>query len=110
VRLLFDENLSPRLVRLLADVYPDSVHVHELGLGTANDTTIWRIAAERGYTIVSKDADFHQRSFVLGAPPKVIWLRLGNSSVMDTAALLRKRLIDVQRFHEDLDASFLALS
>ena len=25
-------------------------------------------------TIVSKDADFHQRSFLFGHPPKVIWV------------------------------------
>jgi predicted nuclease of predicted toxin-antitoxin system len=110
VKLLFDENLSPRLTRLLADIYPDAVHVHELGLGEATDTRIWEYAAERGYTIVSKDADFHQRSFVLGAPPKVIWLRLGNSSVTMTADLLRARYIEAQRFHEDVEASYLALS
>jgi predicted nuclease of predicted toxin-antitoxin system len=110
VRLLFDENLSPRLTQVLADVYPDAAHVHDLGLGEASDTLIWEFAAEQGYTIVSKDADFHQRSFVRGAPPKVIWLRLGNSSVATTADLLRSRYIEVQRFHEDTEASFLALS
>lgn len=110
MKLLLDENLSPRLTGLLADVYPHSVHVHEVGLGAASDTRVWEYAAAQGYTIVSKDADFHQRSFVLGAPPKVIWLRLGNSSVATTADLLRSRHVEVQRFHEDADASFLALS
>lgn len=110
MRLLFDENLSPRLVRRLADIFPDSAHVHELGLGEASDTALWHYAAEHGYTIVSKDADFHQRSFVLGAPPKVIWLRQGNSSVTATAELLRERFIAVQRFHEDAEAAFLALA
>lgn len=110
MRLLFDQNLSPRLVRLLRDVYPEAVHVHELGMDAASDTEIWSHAAEQGLTIVSKDADFHQRSLVHGQPPKVVWLRLGNNSVAETAALLRHRYIAVRHFHEDGDAAFLVLS
>lgn len=59
MRLLFDQNLSFKLVRLLADVYPDSVHVRDLQLVEADDLTIWRYAAERELAIVSKDSDFH---------------------------------------------------
>jgi predicted nuclease of predicted toxin-antitoxin system len=110
LRLLFDHNLSPRLVRLLSDVYPECSHVHDLGLDRSSDTEVWNHAAERGYTIVSKDADFHQRSLLLGAPPKVIWIRQGNCSVADTAALLRERFIAVERFHAKKEAAFLALS
>ena len=32
MKLLFDENLSYKLVRLLADLFPDSVHVRDVGL------------------------------------------------------------------------------
>jgi predicted nuclease of predicted toxin-antitoxin system len=110
VKLLFDQNLSPRLVRLLADIYGESTHLHSLGMGTASDTEVWQYAAEHGYTIVSKDADFHQRSLLYGAPPKVIWLRSGNCSVAESAALLREQYIPIHRFLEDADAAFLALS
>ena len=110
MKFLFDQNLSPRLVRELADIYPDCSHVHDLGMDTASDTEVWNYAAENGYTIVSKDADFHQRSLVLRAPPKVVWIRLGNCSVADTAYLLRERLVVIQHFHENTDAAFLALS
>jgi len=110
VRLLFAQNLSPHLVRLLANLYPDSVHVHELGLDAAPDTELWTYAAAQGFTIVSKDADFHERSLLLGHPPKVIWIRLGNCSVNESAALLRDRSVVVRHFHEDPDAAFLALA
>lgn len=110
MRLLFDENLSPRLVRLLSDVYPDCSHVHDLGMDRASDTEVWNYAAEHGYTIVSKDADFHQRSLLLGAPPKVVWIRRGNCSVADMADLLRERFFAVERFHAGEQAAFLALS
>ncbi len=109
MKLLFDQNLSPRLVRLLADVYPECRHVHESGMDSASDTVIWEYARNEGYTIVSKDADFQQRSFAFGHPPKVIWIRLGNCSVDEVAALLRERYIKIQYFHESKDLSFLAL-
>jgi predicted nuclease of predicted toxin-antitoxin system len=69
VKLLFDGNLSPRLVDSLSDLYPDSSHVHERGLGSATDEAIWEFAKEQGLTIVSKDSDFEARSVFLGAPP-----------------------------------------
>jgi predicted nuclease of predicted toxin-antitoxin system len=108
--LLFDHNLSPRLVRLLSDVYPGSSHVLDLGMDRASDTEVWDYAAEHGYTVVSKDADFHQRSLLLGPPPKVVWIRQGNCSVAESAALLRERFIAVQRFRANEAAAFLALS
>jgi predicted nuclease of predicted toxin-antitoxin system len=110
LRLLFDQNLSPRLVRLLSEVYPGCSHVYDLGMERASDTEVWDYAAEHGYTIVSKDADFHQRSLLLGAPPKVIWLRQGNCSVADTATLLRERFVVIERFDANVEAAFLALS
>jgi predicted nuclease of predicted toxin-antitoxin system len=110
LRLLFDQNLSPRLVRLLSDVYPGSSHVQDLGMDKSRDTEVWNYAAEHGYTIVSKDSDFHQRSLLLGAPPKVIWIRRGNCSVTDTVDLLRRCFIAVERFHMREEKAFLALS
>jgi predicted nuclease of predicted toxin-antitoxin system len=110
LRLLFGQNLSPRLVLLLSDVYPDCSRIQDLGLDRSRDTEVWSYAAEHGYTIVSKDADFHQRSLLLGPPPKVVWIRLGNCSVMDTATLLRERSIAIERFHAREEAAFLALS
>ncbi|HEU4556605.1 MAG TPA: DUF5615 family PIN-like protein [Longimicrobium sp.] len=74
MKLLFDQNLSPRLVRLLADVYPGCSHTHRLGMDEAEDVEIWDFAAAEGWTVVSKDADFAQRSMRFGAPPKVIWM------------------------------------
>ena len=109
MRLLFDQNLSPRLMALLADLYGGSTHVRNEGLATAGDDTVWEYAGRRGFVIVSKDADFHQRSFLLGAPPKVIWIQRGNCATEEIAVLLRDRHADVLAFAEDETASFLAL-
>jgi predicted nuclease of predicted toxin-antitoxin system len=109
VRLLFDENLSPRLVGLLSDVYPGCTHVHLLGMDEADDAEIWRFAAAEGFTIATKDADFGQKSFAYGHPPKVIWIRLGNCTVADSANLLRERYILIHHFHESREAALLQL-
>jgi predicted nuclease of predicted toxin-antitoxin system len=73
VKLLYDENLAPSLVEALADIFPESLHIREVGLKSAPDPVVWAYAATAGYAIVSKDSDFRQRSFLYGHPPKVIW-------------------------------------
>ena len=110
MKLLFDENLSPKLVRLLADLFPDSVHVREAGLKAADDPVVWEYAKNNGLLIVSKDSDMHQRSFVFGYPPKVVWVRLGNCSTADVEGLLRSHFAAIKAFYEDDYASFLSLS
>ena len=65
MKLLFDQNLSPRLSRLLADIYPASVHVREIGLRDADDVTIWEHAKSNGFAVVSKDSDFSSEVYSL---------------------------------------------
>ena len=110
MRFLFDQNLSPKLVRLLADLFPNSVHVRDVGLEAADDESVWNYASKQGFVIVSKDSDMHQRSFLFGAPPKVVWVRLGNCSTSDVAELLRSHVQTLKDFEADEIASFLSLS
>jgi predicted nuclease of predicted toxin-antitoxin system len=110
MRFLFDQNLSHKLVRLLADQFPNSVHVRDVGLEAADDQSVWNYASSQGLVIVSKDSDMHQRSFLFGAPPKVVWVRLGNCSTSDVAELLRQHVQTLKDFEADEVASFLSLS
>jgi predicted nuclease of predicted toxin-antitoxin system len=110
VKLLLDENLSHTLVERLADLFPESTHVRNIGLETADDGTVWKYAIENGFVLISKDADMHDRSLLYGFPPKVIWIRLGNCSTNDVENLLRRETKLVGRFFEDEVASFLVLS
>jgi predicted nuclease of predicted toxin-antitoxin system len=109
VKLLFDENLSPKLPRRLAELFPDSSHVRDVNLKSAGDPVVWRYAKDNDFTIVSKDSDLHQRSFVLGQPPKLIWVRLGNCSTSALEKLLRSNFGSIVAFHIDAEASFLVL-
>jgi len=110
MKLLFDQNLSHQLVSVLASLYPESVHVRDLGFKTADDIVIWNYALEHGFTIISKDADFRQRSFLFGHPPKVVWIQLGNCSTRKIEALLRNRQDDLLTFEQDVNAAFLVLT
>jgi len=109
VKLLLDENLSPALVARLSDVYPETGHIRDFGLKAASDSAVWAHAAREGYTIVTKDADFHHRSFLYGHPPKVIWIRAGNCSTENMAVLLIDGRERIMAFHRSPESSFLVL-
>ena len=101
MKLLFDENLSPRLVSELSSLWPGSSHVEILGMRGATDQIIWTHAREHDFTIVSKDDDFRSLALVRGAPPKVVWLQIGNASTSRVAALLRANAAQVNAFSQD---------
>jgi predicted nuclease of predicted toxin-antitoxin system len=98
VKLLLDENLSPRLMAVLQDLYLGSLHLRDCGLRGASDAEIWRYASQGGFAIVSKDSDFAQRSALLGGPPKVIWLRIGNCTTARAEFVLRNARPRIQAF------------
>jgi predicted nuclease of predicted toxin-antitoxin system len=101
VKLLFDENLSRRLVTRLVDRYPDSSHVSAAGLERATDRAVWQYARDHDFVLVSKDSDFNDLAFVHGPPPKVIWLRVGNASTEAIAELLTKEATTITAFVDD---------
>lgn len=110
MKLLFDQNLSSALASRLSTLYPGSTHVKTLGMMTSPDVEIWQYAWENGFAIVSKDADFQQRSLLLGAPPKVVRLAVGNSPTARVEQLLRDRAEEVRDFDADPKLSLLVLS
>ena len=109
MKLLFDHNLSHRLVRRLADVFPDSTQTRLLGFGRADDPVIWEHARANGFVIVTLDKDFADLALVRGAPPKVIWLRCGNSTVAEVEQLLRLNLSAIQEFETKPDSPLLEI-
>jgi predicted nuclease of predicted toxin-antitoxin system len=109
VQLLFDEQLSEVLVRKLADVFPHALHVRLLNRGGAPDPDVWALAREHGCILVTKDGDFHRLSLLHGAPPKVVWLRIGNCSTADIARLMTKHAEDIREFDAQSEATVLEL-
>jgi len=104
MKLLFDQNLSFKLCRELADLFPGCQQVRLVGLETAPDRAIWQYARENAFILVSLDADFAEMAALLGAPPKVIWLRCGNQPTGVIETMLRSRADAIRAFENDAAA------
>ncbi|HMJ64356.1 MAG TPA: DUF5615 family PIN-like protein [Candidatus Binatia bacterium] len=109
MKLLFDHNLSHKLVARLADAFADSTQTKLQGFNRADDQFIWEYARQNGFVIVTLDKDFADLSLVRGAPPKVIWLRCGNSTVAEVERLLRVNLKAIHDFEAMQDSNLLEI-
>ncbi|MBW4684706.1 MAG: DUF5615 family PIN-like protein [Komarekiella atlantica HA4396-MV6] len=105
MKLLFDQNLSRKLVTWLADIFPNASHVQFHELTEASDSEIWEFAKVQRFCIVTQDADFSERSRLYGSPPKVIWLRCGNATISKVEEILRSGAEAIQELmsNEALD-------
>jgi predicted nuclease of predicted toxin-antitoxin system len=109
MKLLFDHNLSPRLVSRLADIFPESNHVDNLGLAQVDDSEIWVYAQNNDFAIATKDSDYNELLMLRGFPPKIIWIRRGNCSTSEIEAMLRTHINDIQTLFDDSLVGILTL-
>jgi predicted nuclease of predicted toxin-antitoxin system len=109
LKLLVDENLAPGLAEQLADLFPGSVHVTAVGLGSMSDAVIWEFAGANQFTLVTKDNDFVNLSLTLGSPPKVVLLQTGNCSTSRIERIIRLNAVRFSEFDSDGRRSLLVL-
>lgn len=110
MKLLLDQNISRKLVDELEKIFPGSSHVYQLNLQTASDEKIWNYARKNDFTIVTQDSDFNERSLVYGYPPKIIWLKIGNTSTKYISQLLKKHSQEILLFSKDRKLGCLVIS
>ena len=110
MKLLFDRNLSPCLVSRLANLYPESNHLFNLNLDTAEDFFVWEYAKDNDFTIVTKDSDFSELSLLRSFPPKIIWIRIGNCTTNDLESSIRSHTKEIDNFCRELNLGILILS
>lgn len=103
MKLLFDQNISFRIVKKTENFLPLATQVIHVGLENAKDLEIWQYARNNGYTIVTFDIDFYDLSLIKGVPPKIIWLRLGNTSTNNIANCLTQNMGLIKEFVENID-------
>lgn len=96
MKLLIDENISYRLVHLIKAYFPDTIHVSSIRKPRFSDIDIWLYAKENNYTIVTFDSDFYEWQLMRGYPPKVIWLRIGNTK---TETIANELIINKDQIH-----------
>ena len=109
MRILFDQNLSHRLLTALEDLFPDSLHVRLQGQAEADDLTIWNYAKEDNLVIVTQDSDYSDWNKLRGAPPKIIWLRCGNASVDLVHTKIRNAAGRIQMLESDPDVEVVEI-
>ena len=109
MKLLFDQNISFRVLRLIEDVYPETDQIHKLGLKDKTDREIWEYAKEHDYIIVTFDGDFYDFSLVWGHPPKIIWLRTANHVTKEVANVLRTHYETISQFASDEELACLEI-
>jgi len=109
MKLLLDQNLSYKLVGDLQAWCPGTSQVRLLGMERADDKIIWDHARQQGFTIVTQDSDFHELSVLYGSPPKVVWLKCGNSSKDTVHRILSDNFQAINQFHQDPQVGCLEL-
>ena len=109
MKLLLDQNLSRKLVPELASRFAGSSHVLLLGLAKADDSDIWQYARYHGYTLVTKNTDMVDLCVLRGAPPKVLWLRIGNCTTELARSVLENNSDRISRFEDDATSVVLSL-
>lgn len=109
VRFLIDENLSEQLVRALAPRFASCLHVRLLGLSGASDQLLWKLAADEGCVLLTKDEDFEKLSVLRGPPPKVVWLNVGNVANRVIAQLILTNADAIEAFADHPELGVLAL-
>lgn len=110
MKLLFDQNISFRIVQLISPVFPDSNHVRGLNLENSSDIEIWNYARNNNLSIVTFDSDFVDLSTLKGSPPKIIWLRFGNTSTSGIAEKIIDNAEKIVDFLENKQSGFLVVN
>ena len=109
MRILFDQNLSPALKSFLQDLYPQSLHIQDIGMSSAYDLNVWEYAKQHDLVVASKDSDFLHLSARYGHPPKVIRLMCGNCPTAEIEALLRDYHDEILAFNQSEQETLLEL-
>lgn len=109
MKLLFDQNISHRLISLIQDILPEAKQVRQIGLENSSDKQIWEYAKDQNFTIVTFDGDFYDFSLVWGHPPKIIWIRTFNQTTKNVEGILRKHINTLIDFQDDKDLACLEI-
>ena len=109
MKLLLDQNMSPRLSQTLSDLHPGSVHVQDLHLDRAPDEFLWETAQRENLVIVTRDSDFADKCLQAETPPKIVWIRVGNCTTNELEALLRDHVDALEALATNADVSVLVI-
>lgn len=107
--LLFDQNISFRITKKISEYFPETLQIRTIGLENSSDMVIWEYAKTNNYCIVTFDSDFIDITNLKGFPPKIIWLRIGNTTTDNIAQTLIENKIRIVEFIADPTLAFLEI-
>src|SRR4030095_13783807 len=110
MNLLFDQNISFRIIKRIEDIFPGAISVREIGFDHPHDYEIWKFAKSNDFTIGTFDSDFIDLLNLRGFPPKLIWLRMGNTSTKNIAEGIRKEQNTIIDFLMNNEIAFLEIN
>jgi predicted nuclease of predicted toxin-antitoxin system len=105
VKLLFDQNISHRVVLQLQNTFTEAKHVRDFNLQFATDRQIWNFAKQNGFALVTFDSDFNDLATLFGHPPKIVWLRFGNTLTQNLVNKIKQRKEIITLFLTDISYS-----
>ena len=106
MKLLFDQNISFRIISKISPNFPEAKQVIQLGIENYSDLEIWKFAKENEYIIITFDVDFYDLTNLQGFPPKIICLRFGNKQTdfiahkINSKHLLIKDFINSREYYD----------
>ena len=110
MKLLFDQNISQRILKKLPETYSGSSHVKTEGLLNASDLEIWEYANFHQFIIVTLDSDFNDIFLLNGFSPKILWFRTLNLRSEELSFILINQQSDIQDFINSDDLGCLEFS
>ena len=101
MKLIFDQNISHRILKILAEDFTGSTSVKSENLIDSSDIVIWEFAKKSNYIIVTQDSDFNDFNSLYGFPPKIIWIRTGNLKTEELANILKNHIAEIKDFESN---------
>ncbi len=98
IKILLDQNLSFKIKKEIKDIFSEVKHVSDTRLSDTDDLNIWHYAKINDFSIITFDADFVDISTINGFPPKIIWLRMGNSTTFKIIQIIRNNQLLITEF------------
>lgn len=109
MKLLLDENISFRVVQPLATIFPGSIHISDQQPQLKEDQQIFDFAKAHDFTIVSFDEDFYEIQLLKGYPPKIVWLRFGNSNNLRVVSKIIENQKAIISFQKNPDSGIIEI-
>lgn len=98
MKLLFDQNISPKILKKLPEDFTECEQVRFVGLEDASDFEIFEFAKINSFAVVTFDSDFVDLNALRGTPPKIIYLNTGNLTTQSVSELILNNLLTIQHY------------